>query len=567
MQNQAREFHKKVSHTLKFKLMAFLVILVIPLIVILYMNNFYSIKLADQQMNAYTTRILDTYVTSLNTKMTNVSEYLLRMCLSDAQNLNVDDRNDRYFYRRDLHEELQKVIGFYDVAEGIFVYQEAYDEFAQYTNPTLGYGKAEQISSYIQTHLTDILAKDAQTWNVSTVNDEDYFVYTLKAEDTYLGAWINVSEIMAQIKALQMGDVVAVEFLDDQGNVFADDGKTDGLTEDNSTQKTYDVGAHLEACDMDIIVRLETVPFYRMLSSFQKIIIIASIIIVLILISSGMIYRKYIFRPMKDVEKAIGQVEQGNWDYRIENQKTSTEFERISENFNSMAAEIHNLKIDIYEEEIQRQQVELEYLHYQIKPHFILNVINTINSMAQIRETGLIQKMTQYLSGYVRYTFRKERSMVTIREELENVKNYLGMQLLRFPDSLECEMDMETRAMEVQIPAMTIMTFVENIIKHAFDMYECTKITLKAVIDDAERIHITVKDSGSGFSEEAIEHIMTCEEISRGGKQVGIVNIKKRLRLIYGDEARIIASNDNGAKIEIILPVQSEEFVKGGAEK
>ena len=170
-----------------------------------------------------------------------------------------------------------------------------------------------------------------------------------------------------------------------------------------------------------------------------------------------------------------------------------------------MAGEIHNLKIDVYEKEIERQKNELEYLHYQIKPHFILNVINTINSMAQIRETGLIQKMTQYLSGYVRYTFRKDHSMPTIREELENVKNYLNMQLLRFSDSNECEMDMESRVMELKIPAMTIMTFVENIMKHAFDMYDCIKITLKGFIDEDGILHLIIKDSGSGFSEEALE--------------------------------------------------------------
>src|SRR5699024_6523542 len=98
------------------------------------------------------------------------------------------------------------------------------------------------------------------------------------------------------------------------------------------------------------------------------------------------------------------------------------------------------------------------------------------NSMAQIKETALIQKMTQYLSGYIRYTFRRDHSMATIREELETVKNYLNMQLLRFSDSLECEIDIESRVMDMRIPAMTIMTFVENIIKHAFDMYDCIKI-------------------------------------------------------------------------------------------
>lgn len=542
----------RLTHTLKFKLMLLLAVLVVPLIIILYLNNFYSIKLADEQMNSYTTRILENYTTGLDTKMSNVSEYLLRMCLSDAESLNVPDRNDRYFYRQDLHEELQKVIGFYDVVDGIFVYQSAYDEFAQYTRPTLDYGYTSGIGRYLQGHLDNILARDAETWNTVHIDGEDYFVYTLKADDTYLGAWVSAEEIIGQIKELQMGELLFVQFFDGEQPVIQSRAKA---TTDN--KHSYQVSARLDFAGMDIVVALETVPVYQLLSNFQWVIMGASAVIVLLLLGSALIYKKYIFAPMSGVETAIAQVEQGNWDYRIEGKSTSTEFDHINENFNAMSSEIHSLKIDIYEEEIQRQQVELEYLHYQIKPHFFLNVINTINSMAQIKETSMIQKMTQYLSAYIRYTFRRERSMVTIREELENVKNYLGMQLLRFPDSLECEIDMETRAMDVEIPAMTMMTFVENIIKHAFDMYTCTKITLRAFMDDNGCVHIVIKDSGNGFGEEAIGHIMHCKEIGAGGKQVGIVNIKKRLALIYGDSAKILASNENGAKIEIILPADA----------
>ena len=65
----------RLTHTLKFKLMLLLAVLVVPLIIILYLNNFYSIKLADEQMNSYTTRILENYTTGLDTKMSNVSEY------------------------------------------------------------------------------------------------------------------------------------------------------------------------------------------------------------------------------------------------------------------------------------------------------------------------------------------------------------------------------------------------------------------------------------------------------------------------------------------------------------
>ena len=558
-------------HRLKFKLTGFLVILVIPLMGILYWNNYYSIRLAQQQMDEYTLRLFDNYVEQLNTSLSNVSEYLLRMCLGDAKNLNVFDRNERYFYRRELHEELQNVIGFYDIAQGLFVYQATYDEFAQYTNPTLNYAQTSVIGQYIQDHVGSLLASDAETWKVTDIYGDPYFIYTLKTGETYIGAWVSVQEIISQIRKLEMGKLLSVSFKN--GNFvkayesFYENNADDGGTQENGlfleAARTYNVTVYLDAADMNIIATLETVPFYQYLSLVQKVIIAASIIIVFLVICSVFLYRRYIFSPMRHVEKAIRQVEQGNWDYRITEPGHSTEFDSINRNFNTMAGEIHNLKIDVYEKEIERQKNELEYLHYQIKPHFILNVINTINSMAQIRETGLIQKMTQYLSGYVRYTFRKDHSMPTIREKLENVKNYLNMQLLRFSDSIECEMDMESRVMELKIPAMTIMTFVENIMKHAFDMYDCIKITIKGFIDEDGILHLTIKDSGTGFTEEALEHIRTCESISEGGKQVGIVNIKKRLRLIYGDQAKILASNEDGAKIEILLPSGSNSQGQG----
>lgn len=612
---------KRIGHTLKFKLMSFLLILVIPLIGILYWNNYYSIRLAMDQMNDYTIRLLDNYVEQLNTRMSNVSEYLLQMCLGDARNLNISNGDARYLYRRELHEELQNVIGFYDTAQGIFVYQADYDEYAHYTAASLSYTRAETIGAYVRSHLSEILSEDAATWNMVEIDDSPYFFYTLKTGETYLGAWVSVDEILEQIYALELGNLVSVSFVgpdstftdavaskggaavssgapapavaSESGAAVSPEASANAVASevsaavsseapanavaDESTAamaqtavaaaptsaamlQTYDVSSHLEVGDLDIVTVLETVPLFSYLSIVQKVIIAASIIIVILMLCSLLIYRRYIFTPLKNIKTAIGRVEQGDWNYRIHTPGRSGEFDSINQNFNDMAGEIHHLKIDVYEKEIERQQVELEYLHYQIKPHFILNVINTINSMAQIRETALIQKMTQYLSGYVRYTFRKDHSMSTIREELENVKNYLGMQLLRFPDSLECEIDIENRIMDVEIPAMTIMTFVENIMKHAFDMYDCIQITLKAFIDSEGLVHIVIRDSGAGFTDEAIEHIMTCETIGDGGRQVGIVNIKKRLRLIYGGRARVKASNDHGAKIEIVVPHNVREM-------
>ncbi len=546
---------EKIFRSLKFKLIGFLMLIVVPLIIILYLNNYYSVKLADQQIHDSAKKLLDSYVTEMNTKMSSVCDFLLQLCADEADQLNTDNDNQRFMAREELHKEMKKALGLYELVDGMFTWQGKYGEFSQYTRGDTSYEQGETVSTYICDHIPMALARDVHTWRTMNIEGSHYFVYLINNQDTYIGAWLNMDEMIRQIEALDIGRISRINIMDTMKASRYMYNKED----QSRVRDTFVVESFLSAAGLYVSMHMVKVPVYQLLSDFQKIIILASILVVAAVICFTFIYKHYIFTPLNRIRSAIESVETGNLDFRLTSPGSSQEFDAIFKNFNEMASEIKNLKIDIYEEEIHRQKVELEYLHYQIKPHFFLNVINTINNLAQIREISMIQKMTQYLSGYIRYTFRSQgSSMVPIREELENVKNYVGMQLLRFPDCLECNMNVETRAMNIPIPVMTILTFVENIIKHAFDMYAYTKIDIDIGVKD-HTLYIVVRDNGRGFSDEALAFIMDdYGEISKEGKHVGIVNIKKRLKLQYRDRACIQASNDHGAKIEIFIQLDGE---------
>ena len=185
------------------------------------------------------------------------------------------------------------------------MYQATYDEFAQYTNPTLNYAQTSVIGRYIQDHVGSLLASDAETWKVTDIYGDPYFIYTLKTGETYIGAWVSVQEIISQIRKLEMGKLLSVSFKN--GNFvkayesFYENNADDGGTQENGlfleAASTYNVTVYLDAADMNIIATLETVPFYQYLSLVQKVIIAASIIIVILVICSVFCTGGIFFHP------------------------------------------------------------------------------------------------------------------------------------------------------------------------------------------------------------------------------------------------------------------------------
>ncbi|GIO16299.1 hypothetical protein J19TS2_58540 [Cohnella xylanilytica] len=175
----------------------------------------------------------------------------------------------------------------------------------------------------------------------------------------------------------------------------------------------------------------------------------------------------------------------------------------------------------------------------------------------------MIQEMALNLVQYFRYMFQSNLTFVSLKDELRHVRNYIRIQELRFPDRLSFEMSAPDYLLDTRIPPLVIQTFVENSIKHSADANANIGITVRIDLEESEsepRLLISIRDTGTGFTEEVLSEIRAGNRImDEQGEHIGIWNVKRRLGLLYPDNARLLVSNavPSGALIEMLIPLQA----------
>lgn len=229
--------------------------------------------------------------------------------------------------------------------------------------------------------------------------------------------------------------------------------------------------------------------------------------------------------------------------------------------FNAMMSEVERLRINVYEEQLNKQKEELQRLQLQVNPHFFLNTLNIIYNLAKIKNYDLILDMTMSLIEYFRFMFRSNTSFVPLKDELEHTRNYLKIQNLRFPEKLKWTIHSPDYLLDVPIPPLVIQSFVENSIKHAVTLDEplIIEVQIEFLIEEhGSRMKISIRDTGPGFKKDILEKLQAGRSVeNERGEHTGIWNVERRLRLLYGEVASIVYDNDLhtfGAKIEIIVP-------------
>lgn len=273
---------------------------------------------------------------------------------------------------------------------------------------------------------------------------------------------------------------------------------------------------------------------------------------------------KRITRPTKELLSAIHHIEEGDLDYRIQSDPGSQEFETMYHSFNSMADQIKHLRIETYEGQIVQQENKLRMLRAQIRPHFYLNALTTINNMTYQNRPEDIRTYLQALAKHIRYMLNIQTDFVVLEEELSQIRNYLEMQELRFPGSVELSMECPPELREVKIPYLILFTLVENTLKHALDLYKTTKIEIRCSRIDLPSFHglsLTVKDNGQGFPEGVLESIAEASEKESSEdplppkEHLGLSNIQYTLRLLYQRNDLLKISNAaDGAIAEVWIP-------------
>lgn len=204
------------------------------------------------------------------------------------------------------------------------------------------------------------------------------------------------------------------------------------------------------------------------------------------------------------------------------------------------------------------KEVRLKFLESQVNPHFLFNTLNTIAQMAEMEGAKTVSSLTYALSNLLRCSLGKTDSLITVKEELDYVKDYMFIQKTRFPQRFETHIDVNFLISHVKIPFMTLMVLVENSIIHGFsNMRRAGNLHIRGYME-GETVVFVVEDNGSGVPQEVIKHV---EKINKNGfnskmKSIGLINIIMRLKHFYGEQFSLTIERleERGTKVTIRLP-------------
>lgn len=188
-------------------------------------------------------------------------------------------------------------------------------------------------------------------------------------------------------------------------------------------------------------------------------------------------------------------------------------------------------------------KAQLEVLRYQLNPHFLFNALNSIRASVDEDKNRAKQMITQ-LSEFLRHSLLSaEKKEISLREELDAVKNYLAIEKIRFEEKLEIEYEIEESAKDFKVPCLLLNPLVENAIKHGL---QSSPKPLK--------IKISAKTEGETLKIEVVNTGKLNDLHNSNGTKIGLKNIRERLEKLYGKNCSFELKQDGDfviAKIEI----------------
>jgi ligand-binding sensor protein len=211
------------------------------------------------------------------------------------------------------------------------------------------------------------------------------------------------------------------------------------------------------------------------------------------------------------------------------------------------------------------REAELQALSYQVNPHFLFNVLNTIGRLSLVEGAPETENTVHAFAEMMRYVLKKSGAQfVPLRMEVEHVRNYLHLLKLRVGDRFEFSLDVPEEFLDVLCPFMMLQPIVENCINYAIEPRESGgTIEICAYRDGAEMI-LDIVDNGDGISPERKQAVLRGEADRGGRKSIGIYNIDSRLRHYFGkDHGLEILSpfrQGRGTLVRMRFPLEFEPF-------
>ena len=224
--------------------------------------------------------------------------------------------------------------------------------------------------------------------------------------------------------------------------------------------------------------------------------------------------------------------------------------------FASELARLFSTQLELSDLDYQKQlrrKAEFKALQSQVNPHFLYNALNTISCVCR-ENPDRARELILTLSSYYRQALENDQYMLSLHTELYHVASYLELEQARFEEKLVVELDVEDD-LNCKVPSFILQPLVENAVRRGRHTSRARHASISALSVDGV-VEIAVADRGQGIPREVVLGLYTGQ-----GKGVGLSNVHKRLKSIYGEDNGLkIETSEAGSRVWFRIPLEPEEI-------
>ena len=267
--------------------------------------------------------------------------------------------------------------------------------------------------------------------------------------------------------------------------------------------------------------------------------------------------------PLRQLGRKMSYVAKGDFNQYAE-VTGDGEIQELAKSYNRMLHDINHYVDSIIEIQKQKRQAEIHALQMQINPHYIYNTLTSIKWLIMQGDTVKSTKAIDAFIKLLRSTISKSDEYISVEEEIENLKNYMYINEIRYGEKNKSEFFISIIELDqLMIPKMILQPFIENAFFHGFPEGQNGEIFV-CVREKAEKLIVEIIDNGVGMDERQVNELENGKS-SRKSEHftgIGINNIRDRLKLIYENqyELKIKSSLGEGTTVTVVLPIQHKEI-------
>ena len=569
------------------KLLRFVTLLIVPVFLALIVSFLYGYRRSMERASDQTSFLLEYQLQEVDDSFAQINDYLLDMLITNsyADEIRRSSVRDNTFYRsaRNMCSDVEALQDFINSGYTFYFYTPRLNLSFRSSGKSEGYLTDHKVVDVVRANIDEGQYDYNDTsWNYYDVDGTGYFVQVLAYDGMYFSCWIRSEKILSFLDDMTENNHGFYAIVDPHGTPLTHADECKALNVHVSSRKAF-CGKNGYEANVVYTAHMNSgvlVVGRKVLDFGDAGVYVVLVFVVFLVVLSFSVYviyyfRHYIQEPLEFFQNHVNSYLQ---ERKFSKRYGFAELNEVENAFSALEAQVRELKIDVYEEKLRRTRTELEYLQNQIKPHFFVNCFSIIYGMAQRQQFDRIQDFCLILSDYVRYLLTGSFKKVSLQRELKQIDEFLTIQNIRFHAGNTLHSDIDEELFDCLIPPVTLLTFVENTVKHNKCKRDDLSVTVSAeeiVVGDEKRLRMKVADNGIGLSTEALaanrDTLLKLKaaalddgeepDIGKDGEHIGFANVYRRLLLFYGSRADmdITSEVEIGTVVTMTIPIERGE--------